>query len=137
MATTTHDPDTLLAETRAFNAELERRLATVPPVHTVPVEESRRARREGRGIFPPPVFLPEARTLEIEGPAGRIPLRLIAPEARSTGTFMHIHGGGWTLSENDLQDLRLQRVARETGLTVVSVGYRLAPEHPYPAGPDD
>jgi len=138
MATTsTRDPETLLAETRAFNAELERRLAQIPSVHEVPVEESRRARREGRGIFPPPVFLPDARALEIDGPAGRIPLRIIPPEAKATGTFLHIHGGGWTLSENDLQDLRLQRVARETGLTVVSVGYRLAPEHPYPAGPDD
>ncbi len=138
MATTsTRDSETLLAETRAFNAELERRLAELPAVHEVPVEESRRARREGRGIFPPPVFLPDARTLEIDGPAGRIPLRIIAPEAKPSGTFVHIHGGGWTLSHNDLQDLRLQRLARDTGLTVVSVGYRLAPEHPYPAGPDD
>jgi acetyl esterase/lipase len=137
MSTAAHDPELLLAETRAFNAELERRLAEIPAVHEVPVEESRRARREGRGIFPPPVFLPDARTLEIDGPAGGIPLRIIAPESKSVGTFMHIHGGGWTLSDNDLQDLRLQRLARDTGLTVVSVGYRLAPEHPYPAGPDD
>jgi acetyl esterase/lipase len=127
----------MLAETRAFNAELERRLGGIPPVHEVPVEESRRARREGRGIFPPPVFLPGARTLEIDGPGGRIPMRVIAPEAKSAGTFMHIHGGGWTLSQNDLQDLRLQRLAREAEVTVVSVGYRLAPEDPYPAAPDD
>jgi len=137
MSITTHDQEALLAETRAFNAELERRLAEMPAVHEVPVEESRRARREGRGIFPPPVFVPEARTLEIDGPGGPIPLRIISPGAKATGTFMHIHGGGWTLSHNDLQDLRLQRLARDTGLTVVSVGYRLAPEHPYPAGPDD
>jgi acetyl esterase/lipase len=137
MTTTTHDRDALLAETRAFNAELERRLAEMPAVHEVPVEESRRARREGRGIFPPPVFLPDARTIEIDGPGGRIPLRIIAPDSEPAGTFMHIHGGGWTLSHNDLQDLRLQRVARDTRLTVVSAGYRLAPEHPYPAAPDD
>jgi acetyl esterase/lipase len=133
----TPDPDTLLAETRAFNAELERRLATIPPVHTVPPEESRLARREGRGIFPAPVYVPEARTLEIEGPAGPLGLRIIAPEAEPKGTFLHFHGGGWTLGENDGQDPRLQRLARETGLIVVSPNYRLAPENPYPAGPDD
>jgi acetyl esterase/lipase len=131
------DLDQLRAETRAFNVELERRLATMPTADAVPVEESRRARREGRGIFPAPVFLPEARTLEIEGPAGPVGIRIIAPEQTPTGTFLHLHGGGWSLGESDMQDVRLQRLARDTGLTVVSVGYRLAPENPYPAGPDD
>jgi acetyl esterase/lipase len=131
------DHDQLLAETRAFNAELERLLATMPAVHTVPPEETRRARREGHGIYPAPVFAPEARTLEIPGPGGPVPLRVLEPEGDSRGAFLHLHGGGWTLGENDLQDLRLMRLAKETGLTVVSVGYRLAPEHPYPAGPDD
>lgn len=134
---TGNDAETLLAETRAFNAELERLLATMPSVHTVPPQETRRARREGRGIFPAPVFLPEARTIEIAGPSGPIPLRVIAPEREPTGAFLHIHGGGWTLGDADGQDPRLARLAGETGLTVVSVGYRLAPEHPYPAGPDD
>lgn len=133
----TPDPDTLLAETRAFNVELERLLATLPPVNTVPPEESRAARREGRGIFPAPVYVAEARTIEIDGPRGPISLRIIAPESDAKGTFLHLHGGGWTLGESDGQDLRLQRLARETGLTVVSVDYRLAPENPYPAGPDD
>ncbi len=134
---TTYDPEALLAETRAFNAELERLLATVPSVHTVPPEQTRRDRREGRGIFPPPVFLPKARTLEIGGPGGPLPLRIIEPEREPTGAFLHIHGGGWTLGGNDMQDARLDRLAHETGLTVVSVGYRLAPENPYPAAPDD
>jgi|HubBroStandDraft_6_1064221.scaffolds.fasta_scaffold00350_18 acetyl esterase len=134
---TTPDPDTLLAETRAFNAELERRLATIPPVNEVPPEESRRARREGRGIFPAPVYVPEARMVEIEGPGGPVWLRIIPPDGEPRGTFLHIHGGGWTLGESDGQDSRLQRLARDTGLTVVSVNYRLAPENPYPAGPDD
>jgi acetyl esterase len=134
---TTPDPERLLADTRAFNAELERLLATMPSVHTVAPEETRRARREGRGIYPAPVFLPAARTLEIDGPAGPVPLRIIAPDREPTGAFLHIHGGGWTLGANDMQDPRLDRLARETGLTIVSVGYRLAPEHPYPAAPDD
>jgi acetyl esterase/lipase len=134
--TTGNSPE-LLEQTRAFNAELERLLANVPAVDTVPPEQSRRARREGTGIFPKPVFVPEARWIEIDGPAGRLPLRVIAREQQPTGVFLHMHGGGWTLSASDLQDLRLQRLARDTGLTVVSVEYRLAPEHPYPAGPDD
>jgi len=133
----TSDADRLLAETRTFNAELERLLATQPPVHTLPPDETRRARREGRGIFPAPVFLPQARTVEIAGPAGPLRLRVIAPDRQPAGTFLHLHGGGWTLGENDMQDPRLARLANETGLTVVSVGYRLAPEHRYPAGPDD
>jgi acetyl esterase/lipase len=127
----------LLEQTRAFNAELERLLTTVPAVNTVPPEQSRRQRREGTGIFPKPAFVPEARWLEIDGPAGALPLRVIAPEEQPTGVFLHLHGGGWTVSASDLQDVRLQRLARDTGLTVVSVEYRLAPEHPYPAGPDD
>jgi acetyl esterase len=131
------DSDRLLAETRAFNAELERLLATMPSVDTVPPEETRAARRAGRGIYPAPVFLPEARTLEIAAAGGPVPLRIIAPEREPSGTFLHIHGGGWTLGENDMQDPRLDRLARETGLIVVSVGYRLAPENPYPAAVDD
>ncbi|MGZ4180628.1 MAG: alpha/beta hydrolase [Solirubrobacteraceae bacterium] len=134
--TTGNSPE-LLEQTRAFNAELERLLATIPAVNTIPPEQSRRARREGTGVFPKPVFVPEARWLEIDGPAGPMRLRVIAPEQQPTGVFLHFHGGGWTLSASDLQDLRLQRLARDTGMTVVSVEYRLAPEDPYPAGPDD
>jgi acetyl esterase len=130
-------PDSLLEETRAFCAQLEETLAGVPGINELPPEETRRARREGRGVFPAPVFLPEARTLEVDGPAGKLPLRIIAPDREPAGSFLHIHGGGWTLGEADMQDPRLKRLANETGLTAVSVGYRLAPEHPYPAGPDD
>ena len=134
----TPDPDTLLAETRAFNVELERMLATMPAGST-PCRRTRAvgSARRPRASFPRPCTCRRRAMIEIDGPGGPIPLRIIAPEGKPTGTFLHLHGGGWTLGESDGQDVRLQRLARETGLTVVSVNYRLAPENPYPAGPDD
>lgn len=127
----------LIEETRAFCDALEQTLRTIPDVTQVPVADTRRARREGTGIFPAPVYLPQARTETIAGPGGELPLRIIAPEGQATGAFLHIHGGGWTLGDHDGQDVRLGRLVAETGLAVASVGYRLAPEHPYPAGLDD
>ena len=50
---------------------------------------------------------------------------------------MHIHGGGWVLQDQKSQDPALQSIADNTGLLGVSIGYRLAPEDPFPAGPDD
>jgi acetyl esterase len=127
----------MLAETLAFNERLERELADAPSVHTIPVEVTRRARRQGLGVFPPPVFLAQARDVEIAGRDGPIRLRVLEPEDRPTGVFLHLHGGGWTLGAHDLQDVHLAELARATGLCAVSVDYRLAPEHPFPAGPDD
>ena len=127
----------MLAETRGFNEGLESLLATLPPVYTVPPEVTRRQRREGGDIFPPPVFLPEARWERIPGRAGEIALRIIEPEGEPQGVYLHFHGGGWVLGAADLQDPGLKAAADATGFTMVSVDYRLAPEHPYPAGPDD
>ena len=67
----------------------------------------------------------------------KIRLRVVAPERAATGVYLHMHGGGWALGAADMQDPALRDIARATGLCVVSVDYRLAPEHPYPAGPDD
>lgn len=126
-----------LEEARTFNSALEALIATSPPVHTLPPEVVRRARREGKGIFPPPVFLPEARDIEVAGRAGPIKVRLIRPDRKPVGIYLHIHGGGWTLGAHDMQDVALKELAAETGLCAASIGYRLAPENPYPAGPED
>lgn len=128
--------DEVLAETRAFNDLLAVALAELPSVHTLPPEHTRRARRDGRGVFPPLVFAEQARTIEIPGRAGPLTLRIVEPE-RPRGAYLHLHGGGWTIGSADGQDLLLVELAEQTGLTVVSVEYRLAPEHPFPAGPDD
>jgi acetyl esterase/lipase len=129
-------PDDVLAETRAFNTALEELLQQVTPVYKVPPEVTRRARLEGTGALPPPVFLDEARPEAVPGRAGEIPIRVFdAPDAQ--GAYLHFHGGGWVLGGADHQDPLLAEIARGAGLKVVSVEYRLAPEHPYPAGPDD
>lgn len=127
-----------LAEARAFNEDLTRRLSMLPDQWSYPPAVIRERRAEGLGPFPQPPKSPDAQTLTIEGPHGPVPLRVLRPTTREPrGAYLHFHGGGWTLGAADEQDPRLAEIAERTGLAVVSVAYRLAPEHPYPQGPDD
>jgi acetyl esterase len=125
------------AETAKLNAEMLELLADQPDWWIIGAEAFRAARRRGEGPFPAPVMSSRARTLTITGKDGNeIPLRVIAP-AQPRGIYLHLHGGGWVLGGADMQDPMLERIADNTGQAVVGVEYRLAPEHPYPAGPDD
>lgn len=126
-----------IEETRAFNAELARQLAALPSVHTVPVDVTRRLRAKGGGIFPAPIRLEQARWIEIPSRAGGLRVRVLEPAGEPRGVYLHFHGGGWTLGAADQQDPLLWELVEATGLIAASVEYRLAPEHPYPAGPDD
>jgi acetyl esterase len=82
---------------------------------------------------PPPVA--SVRDLEIEGPAGRIPLRIYRPAGEPPlRTILFAHGGGWVVGTLDHADVDCRCLALDTGSVLVSVGYRLAPEHPFPAG---
>jgi len=72
----------------------------------------------------------------VEAPNGPLRLREFRPE-RADGTMLHIHGGGWMTGEPALTDLLHEALSDHLNLAIVSVDYRLAPEHPYPAGPDD
>jgi len=128
----TIDPDTA-----NLNAQMIELLTGQPEWWIVGAQEARAARRRGEGPFPAPVFSDRARTITITGKEGnQIPLRVIAP-AQPRGVYLHLHGGGWVLGGADMQDPMLERIADNTGQAVVAVEYRLAPEHPYPAGPDD
>jgi acetyl esterase len=85
------------------------------------------------------------------GPAGRlitehvaeaggrqVPVRIITPQTRTPrGVYLEMHGGGFYLSSAARGDTRNARLADAVGVAVVSVDYRLAPEHPWPAAPDD
>jgi acetyl esterase len=76
------------------------------------------------------------RDIEIPGPAGAIPARVYEP-AGATGTVVYFHGGGWVVGGLDDWDAVVRMLAVESGARVVSVDYRLAPEHPFPAAHED
>jgi acetyl esterase/lipase len=123
-------------ETRQFNAGLQDMLLAVPPMTSFEPEELRKARREGKSWMGPIVYSDLARTITIDGPGGDLELRIIEV-GEPNGVYLHLHGGGWVLGAADLSDVGNEAMAREAGVAVVSVEYRLAPEHPYPAGLDD
>jgi acetyl esterase len=128
------NPAAIPAETLALNKEIVARLDAEP--EGLSVQEIRARRLQGIGAFPLAPKSPRAETLTIDGPAGPINLRVIAP-ARPRGIFLHIHGGGWSIGAPELNDPLLESLAQGASVACVSVKYRLAPEHPYPAAPDD
>ncbi len=134
--TTLFTLEAIAAETAEFNAQLEDILAETPATNTVPVEQTRRAREEGSGIFGPVVLSDMAQERAIPGPGGPLTLRTFVPE-NPRGIYLHIHGGGWVLGRAHFQDPRNEEIANACSAVVISVDYRLAPEHPYPAALDD
>ena len=125
-------PDAVAPETTAFNKDLGSRLAAI-------------AKARAEGVDPgglPPVFpvvpkSPRAEVRSISAPDGRqVELRVLAPE-NPRGAYLHLHGGGLIMGSADQNDVMLARIADATGLVSVSVEYRLAPQHPYPAAWDD
>jgi acetyl esterase/lipase len=129
--------EAIAPETATLNDQMIQLMTGLPEWWILGPEQFRAARRRGEGPFPAPTMSRRARTIAIPGKAGNeIPLRVIAPDS-PRGIYLHIHGGGWVLGGADMQDPMLERIADNTGQAVVSVEYRLAPEHPYPAGPDD
>ncbi|MBI1181373.1 MAG: alpha/beta hydrolase fold domain-containing protein [Alphaproteobacteria bacterium] len=130
------DENAVDPETREINARIDAALAKAPPIEKVPPAVLREARARGDAVFPARPRSPRAQVREIDGPAGPVGLRIVAP-ASPRGVYLHIHGGGWVNGANDQNDPLLERLADRHGLAAVSVNYRLAPEDPYPAAPDD
>ncbi|MBI91590.1 MAG: hypothetical protein CME05_00050 [Gemmatimonadaceae bacterium] len=85
----------------------------------------------------PPIYQTEDRP--VPGPAGDIPVRIFRP--RETSETMPVlvwyHGGGWVLGSLDLSEVNCRQLANDADCVVVSVDYRLAPEHPFPAAIED
>jgi acetyl esterase len=68
---------------------------------------------------------------------GPVPMRIYRPAGDALGTLMFIHGGGFVIGDLDSYDYQCRVLCSRVGVTVVSVDYRLAPEHPFPAAVDD
>jgi acetyl esterase/lipase len=76
---------------------------------------------------------PEAQLREIAG----VSCRVFTPDGPATAVYLHFHGGGMMIGAPEMNDIPNVDFRDRFGVAVVSVDYRLAPEHPYPAGPDD
>jgi acetyl esterase len=75
----------------------------------------------------------------VPGPGGDIPVRIYVPttEPGPRPVLVYFHGGGWVIGDLETHDSTVRALASGSGATVVSVDYRLAPEHPFPAPLDD
>src|SRR5213594_3317229 len=119
-------------------ALLEQMTAVVRPFDELSVEEARAAiatlsAAAGEGEA---VARVENRT--VPGPRGEIPLRVYTPEGRAPfPVLVYFHGGGWVIGNLETHDGVCRHLANAAGAVVVSVEYRLAPEHPFPASGED
>lgn len=94
-------------------------------------------------LMPPPGVgdgvVVENRSLPGQDPSGEIRLRIYRPATTlgPTPVLLWLHGGGYVMGKPEINDADCDRYVRELGVSVVSVGYRLSPEHPFPAGLND
>jgi acetyl esterase/lipase len=112
----------------------------VPPLHTLTPQVVREATRQWVGMMgaPAPVGRVENRT--IPGPDGEIPVRVYWPAGdggEPLPMLVFFHGGGWVICDLDTHDALCRALTNGAGCVTISVDYRLAPEHKFPAAPED
>ncbi|MCY7419347.1 MAG: alpha/beta hydrolase [Chloroflexi bacterium] len=114
------------------------REAGVPPWRSLPPVEGRVVYRNRALLFDGPK-LPAGEVWDAAIPSadGDIPIRVYRPEGPPRPIFIYLHGGGWTLGDVDTHDAVCRRISVASDCMVVSVAYRLAPEHRYQAQLDD
>ncbi len=111
-----------------------------PKMHELPPEAARMTMVAMRSVAELETgLLAVIKNVEIPGPAGVIPARLYdARETREAGPVMvFYHGGGFVIGNLDTHEPYCAEVARTLDIPVIAIDYRLAPEHPFPAAPDD
>jgi acetyl esterase len=109
--------------------------AKFPPLHTLPLDVARSMTIP----LAPAVDVEHVEDLLVRSPEGHdIPVRFYRPRrASSLPMLVFFHGGGWVLGTLDSYDSLCRHLAVQGDCAVLSVGYRLAPEHKFPAAPDD
>ena len=114
-----------------------------PPYESVGHDEARRLYLAGRVVSnPEPPELESVKPLSIPAPHGPIAARIYTPKdpRRTDGlapALVFFHGGGWVIGDLDSHDVVCRKLADEGRLIVISIDYRLAPEHKFPAAVDD
>ena len=113
-----------------------------PPANPPAPERAREASRRLRFISQPDLpHVAEVREFAATGPAGPIPLRAYrgsgTPSGETLPVVVYYHGGGWVVGDLDSHDWTCRMIANAADCAVISVDYRLAPEHPFPAAYDD
>jgi len=79
----------------------------------------------------------QVRDLDVPTRTGTIPARLLVPHGTLVGVIVYLHGGGWVIGTIDDYVVLGRELAARTGCVVMMPDYRLAPEHPFPAGLED
>ncbi len=117
------------------------RLSGRPPYETLAPAEARQFSRNARAVLAPePPEMGAVRDIKI-GEGGAIPARLYRPLGSAPNAalpaLIYFHGGGWVIGDLDTHDVVCRQIANGSGAAVVSVDYRLAPEHKFPAAVED
>lgn len=124
----------------ALHPEIAKVVTGLPAPSRGPLDPVAMRAGEEAQVPPPAERLPlhSVEDVTAQTPAGDVPVRVYTPvEADSYGLLVYVHGGAFFLGSLETHDHVARALAKESGLKVVSVGYRLAPEAAYPAGLQD
>jgi acetyl esterase len=108
-----------------------------PPLWELSPDEGRAMVDANNSLIPAGPDLESVRDIVIPSQAGGLPARVYSPSASANGVVLYFHGGGWVVGTLDGWDASVRALAVASGCDVVSVDYRLAPEHVFPAAADD
>jgi acetyl esterase len=108
-----------------------------PPLWELSPGEARTMVEASNAMIPAGPDLASVRDIAIPSQAGQMPARVYSPSSSAPGLVVYYHGGGWVLGTLDGWDASVRNLAVASGCDVLSVDYRLAPEHAFPAAADD
>jgi acetyl esterase len=111
--------------------------AGAPPLWELSPDEARAGVDANAAVIGAGPDLASVRDIVIPSPAGGIKARVYSPATDAPGVIVYFHGGGWVVGSLDGWDASCRALAAASGCDVVSVDYRLAPEHVFPAAVDD
>ena len=109
-----------------------------PQLHEMSVAQARELILGMVALAGEPESIARIENRTVPGPAGQIPVRIYTPVGTAPfPVLVYFHGGGWVIGNLDTHDGICRSLANRVGCLVVSVDYRLAPEHTFPAAPED